>query len=203
MRYTAWRIRHKLLQAMLERDAGKKLAGRIEMDDAYLGGENPGGKPGRGSENKVPFIAVVETDQQQIRRIHLRRVESFSSAEIKAYAEASLMPGSIVVSDGLTCFHGVDEAGFLHLAYVTGGGRKSVEHPSLKWVNIILGNLKTVISGSLHAISDAHNPRYLAEFEYRFNRRFDMGRMVERLAWVALRTPPMPYRPLNSAEPVG
>jgi hypothetical protein len=34
---TAWKIKHKLKQVMLERDATKRLTGRIEIDDAYLG----------------------------------------------------------------------------------------------------------------------------------------------------------------------
>ena len=37
-------------------------------------------------------------------------------------------------------------------------------------------------------------PRYLAEFEYRFNRRYDLAAMMPRLGYVAVRTPPMPYR---------
>ena len=46
---TAWKIKHKLTQVMLERDASKPLTGRIELDDAYLGGERYGGKRGRGA----------------------------------------------------------------------------------------------------------------------------------------------------------
>src|SRR5262252_4020790 len=45
---TAWKIKHKLMQVMMERDAAKRLTGRIEVDDAYLGGERNGGKRGRG-----------------------------------------------------------------------------------------------------------------------------------------------------------
>ena len=36
---TAWKLNHKLMQVMMERDAGKRLTGRVEIDDAYLGGE--------------------------------------------------------------------------------------------------------------------------------------------------------------------
>src|ERR671912_3012836 len=44
-RQTAWLIKHKLMRAMGVREAAKpKLAGRVEVDDAYLGGEHPGGK---------------------------------------------------------------------------------------------------------------------------------------------------------------
>ena len=45
-----------------------------------------------------------------------------------------------------------------------------------------------------------HVPRYLAEFEYQFNRRYDLGTMIPRLAFVALRTAPMPYRLLKLAD---
>ena len=39
----------------------RQLQGRVEIDDAYLGGKRAGGKSGRGSENKVPFVAAVQT----------------------------------------------------------------------------------------------------------------------------------------------
>jgi len=55
----AWRVKHKLMQVMCERESTIRLSGRVEIDDAYLGGEHPGGKVGRGSENKIPLIAAV------------------------------------------------------------------------------------------------------------------------------------------------
>jgi hypothetical protein len=58
---TAWAMLHKLKQVMLEREQEKPLDGRIEMDDAYLGGARSGGKRGRGSPGKTPFVAAVET----------------------------------------------------------------------------------------------------------------------------------------------
>ncbi|WP_419592399.1 transposase [Thiolapillus sp.] len=64
----------------------------------------------------------------------------------------------------------------------------------------MLGNVKNSITGTFHSVSLKHVPRYLAEFEYRFNRRFQLDDMIERLACVGLRTPPMPYRFLRMAE---
>jgi hypothetical protein len=59
---TAWLLKQKLMAAMQTRDAGKpKLAGRVEVDDAYLGGRRSGGKRGRGAAGKTPFVAAVET----------------------------------------------------------------------------------------------------------------------------------------------
>ena len=75
---TAWRIKHKLAQVMMERDASKRLGGRVELDDAYLGGERSGGKRGRGAPGKTPFVAAVETTPEgKPVRLKLRRVTSF------------------------------------------------------------------------------------------------------------------------------
>ena len=197
---TAWSMKHKLMQTMQERDRGKRLAGRIEMDDAYLGGEKAG-IPGRGSPNKIPFIAVVETtEDKRPLRIQLRRVRGFHTRAIAAYAQANLAPQSTVWSDGLACFAGVQKAQCRHIPMVTGGGRKSAQSPAFKWVNTVLGNLKNSLRGTYHAISAKYAARYLAEFEYRFNRRFVLPAMIERLCYVAVRTPPLPNRLLTIAE---
>ncbi len=197
---TAWRLKHKLMQVMMERERGKKLAGRIELDDAYLGGEQAG-KRGRGSRNKIPFVAAVETTRDgRPMKIQLRRVRGFRKREIARYARSCLMPGSEVFTDGLWCFSGVTTADCHHNPMVTGGGRQSVQYSCFKWVNTMLGNVKNSLLGTFHAIRDKHVSRYLAEFEYRFNRRFDLPAMIERLLFAALRTPPMPYRLLRMAE---
>lgn len=198
---TAWKIKHKLMQVMMERDAGKRLKGRIEVDDAYLGGERSGGKRGRGAAGKTPIVAAVETTPEgKPIRIKLRRVRGFRRAEIARLAKDSFDPDSSVISDGLRCFAGVTEAGCSHQAIVTGSGRKAVLTPAFKWVNTALGNIKTAMTGTYRAIRDKHVSRYLAEFEYRFNRRFDLAAMMPRLGYVAVRTPPMPYRLLKLAD---
>ena len=198
---TAWTIKHKLKQVMLERDAGKPLTGRVELDDAYLGGERSGGKRGRGAPGKTPFVAAVETtpDGKPV-RLKLRRVTSFCGHAISAFAKRSLDPDCVVVSDGLQCFGRVKDAGCSHEVIITGSGPASVRIPAFRWVNTALGNIKSAIVGTYRAISSKHVPRYLAEFEYRFNRRYDLAAMIPRLTWAIVRTPPMPYRLLKLAE---
>ena len=93
-----------------------------------------------------------------------------------------------------------DNAGCVHQPIITGSGRKAALNPAFKWVNTTLGNIKNAITGTYRAIHDKHVPRYLAEFEYRFNRRYDLAAMMPRLGYVAVRTPPMPYRLLKLAE---
>ena len=55
----------------------------------------------------------------------------------------------------------------------------------------MMGNVKNAIHGTYHAIRSKHLPRYLAEFSYRFNRRFDLAGMMHRLAVAAAQTPPI------------
>ena len=81
-----------------------------------------------------------------------------------------------------------------------GQDRRRLAHRRFKWVNTALGNIKAAITGTYRAINSKHVPRYLAEFEYRFNRRYDLAAMIPRLAWAAVRTKPMPYRLLKLAE---
>jgi transposase-like protein len=198
---TAWKIKHKLMQVMMERDAVKRLSGRIEVDDAYLGGERNGGRRGRGAPGKTSIVAAVETTPEGTPiRLKLRRVKGFRRAEIATLATRNFDPASTVVSDGLRCFTGVGEAGCVHRPIIAGAGRKAALNPAFKWVNTTLGNIKSAITGTYRAVRDKHVPRYLAEFEYRFNRRYDLAAMLPRLGYVAVRTPPMPYRLLKLAE---
>jgi hypothetical protein len=197
---TAWLIKQKLMEAMRQRNHIDKLAGDVQIDDAYLGGEKPG-KTGRGAASKTPFVIAVETREDKPIYTQLRRVSGFTSAAIRSYATANIAPGSRVISDGLACFAAVTEAGVKHRAIVTGGGRPTV--PEFKWVNTGLGNIKSAITGTCRSCSPQHADRYLAVYEYRFNRRFQLDRMVERLARCTMQTAPSPYKAIVAAEMSG
>jgi transposase-like protein len=195
-RPTAWLVKHKLMRAMAAREAGKpKLAGRVEMDDAYLGGERSGGKRGRGAAGKTPIVAAVETTaERRPKRLRLTVVKGFRKREVEKLAKAAIEPGSTVVSDGLSCWPAVEKAGCSHRPMVTGSGKRAANWAPFRWVNTTLGNVKTAIAGTYHHVSPKHAPSYLASFGYRFNRRFQLDSIVERLAWAATRTAPQPYR---------
>ena len=58
-----------------------------------------------------------------------------------------MVPGRDVRSDGLSCCAGVIDAGCAH-SFVLVGARKPRDLPQFEWVNTMLGNLKTMISGA-------------------------------------------------------
>lgn len=201
---TAWKVKQKIMQVMKERDDQRQLSGIIQIDDAYYGGERHGGKRGRGSENKIPFIAAVATnDEGHPTYMNFHVVEGFRLTEISSWAKQHLSSGSKVLSDGLACFTAVKDAGCEHSSTVTGSGYESVTKEQFIWVNTMIGNVKNSITGTYHSIASRHLPRYFAEFCYRFNRRFTLENMLPRFMFVALRTPAMPYRLLSMAEAYG
>jgi ISXO2-like transposase domain len=65
----------------------------------------------------------------------------------------------------------------------------------------MLGNLKTALSGTYHSFDHVkYGARYLAEFSYRFNRRFDLAAKVPRLLRAAVTTKPHPLGVLRLSE---
>ena len=113
---TAWLMKHKLMQAMAEREATKpKLGGRVEMDDAYLGGQRSGGKRGRGAAGKTPFVAAVETTaDRRPRWLRLTVVKGFRKKEVEKLTKAGIAEGTSVVTDGLSCWRAVETLGCRH-----------------------------------------------------------------------------------------
>lgn len=188
---TAWLVHHKLMQAMTERETRYMLSGKVQVDDAYLGGERRGGKVGRGSENKVAFVAAVSvSDEGHPLRIKLSTVAGFKLKAIAQWASQNLTPGSTVYSDGLACFSAVTKAGCTHDSTVV-AGRKPKDVPQLQWINTVLGNLKTSLSGSYHSFGfSKYAQQYLGAFAYRFNRRFDLKTLPKRLLVAAAQCGP-------------
>jgi hypothetical protein len=186
---------------MLEYDNAKPLQGRVELDDSYWGAERRSGKRGRGAEANEPFVAAVQTtEDERPLKMKLSVVTGFQSEEIRKWSQHHLLPGTTVVSDGLACFNAVTDAGCEHAVHIVGHGPESAEHSAFHWVNTMLGNVKNALRGTYHALRDKHLPRYLAEFHYRFNRRYNLPSLIPRFLYVAVRTPPMPQRLLIMAE---
>lgn len=186
----AWRMKHKLMQAMAEREAGRKLGGIVQLDDAYLGGERNGGKAGRGSENKRPFVIAVETTEDgRPRHAAIDPVPGFTKAALSDWIARRLHPGADVYSDGLGAFRAL-EAEHAHTV-IEGSGRARCEEQNARWVNVVLSNLKRSLDGAYHAFRFAkYAHRYLAETMWRFNRRFGLTTLVPSLLSAAATSKP-------------
>lgn len=200
---SAWLLKHKLMQAMEQRDTRYQLQGRVELDDAYLGGERAGHiNGGRKAANKTAFVAAVQTtDEGHPLYMRLTPVDDFTKQAMRQWAQRYLAPGCHVVSDGTPAFAQVKTAQATHERYVSGGGRKAAQTEQLHWVNTLLGNLKTSMAGTYHSFKHGkYAQRYLAEFCYRFNRRFDLAAMLPGLLRALVSTGPQPLKRLRTSE---
>lgn len=198
---TAWLVKHKLMEVMRVREDDRQLDGRVEIDDAYLGGERSGGRAGRGSENKVPFVAAVQTTPDGQPQFICLRQQPFTGEEVAIFAARSLAPSATVVSDGLWCFRAVQLIGAEHERVITGCTKASVELPQFRAINTVLGNLKRALAGTYHSFDFAkYAHRYLAEAQYRFNRRFNLRAILDRLLHAACLSAPTPASAIRGAE---
>ena len=161
----------RLMAVMARREEETALSGRVEMDDADLGGVRSGGKRGRGAAGK-----------------------GSRKREIARGAKHWLAPGAAVVTDGLGCWSALDEIACSHQAIRTGSGRQAARMAPFKWVNTMLGNIKCAITGTYRQLGPDHAGRYLASFAWRYNRRYQLETMIPRFVHSAARTEPMPYR---------
>lgn len=143
---TAWCIKHKLMQAMAER----RLDGGIEVVDDHLGGEHSSGRRGHGSENKVPFISAASTRDGRPRCVRFDPVASFTNHAVADWAKRALAQNAQTASDGPQAFSTpADRSSHEHV--VMGGGPQSLSLPAFRWVNTLLGNLKTALLDTYHA----------------------------------------------------
>jgi ribosomal protein L37AE/L43A len=198
---TAWLVKHKLMEVMRVREDDRQLDGRVEIDDAYLGGERSGGKTGRGSENKVPFVVAVQTTPEGQPQFVCLRQQPFTVEEVSVFAARSIAPSATVISDGLWCFGAVQIVGADYERVVTGGGKASTTLAQFKAINTYLGNLKRSLSGTYHAFDfSKYAHRYLAEAQYRFNRRFNLRSILPRLLRAACLSTPAPAHFIRVAE---
>lgn len=189
------------MHVMTLREEPRQLTGRVEIDDAYLGGEVRGGKAGRGSPNKVPFVAAVQTTESGEPVLMCLSPRPFTKESIQAFAQRSLAAPAILVSDGLSCFAAVRDMGIRHEPHVTGSGAASSKHCAFRAVNTALGNIKTALAGTYHAFGFrkyAHS--YLGLIQYLFNRRFDLRHILQRLGRAAVATPAHPLPAVRAAE---
>jgi hypothetical protein len=192
----AWALKQKIMAVMTGRENAKRLDGRIEMDDAYLGGRRPG-KRGRGAAGKQPFVAAVSTsDERRPRKIKLLPVKGFREKEVKKLVAEHLASTGRLVTDGLSCWTAAAEAGLEHRAMVTGGGKRAAGWSPFEWVNTTLGNVKAVLTGTYRQVSPKHAGRYLGSFAWRHDRRFQLDSLIPRLVHSAVRTAPLPYAKL-------
>ncbi len=133
----------------------------------------------------------------------MSKINKFSISEINRWSLKHLNPDCIVVTDAYSPFSSLCETVDLHHSINTAGIYSDPKNKFFHWVNTMIGNVKRSIHGTYHSVSPKHLPRYLAEFSFRFNNRFQMASMIDVFIKQAIKTNPLPHHKLKLAEEWG
>lgn len=173
---TAWRIGHEIRKYLGATDGDGGLSGQVEVDETYMGGRKPGAT-GRTHGAKTVVFGMVERNGEAI----LRVVDDARKATLEPHILQHIAPGSTINSDEWISYRGLSRHGYTH---------QTVNHRQEEWVRgdahtngieSLWSQLKRSIKGTHIHVSKKHLPKYLAEFEYRFNMRHDPQEMFDRL----------------------
>jgi hypothetical protein len=126
---TAWAMLHRLRSSLL-RPGRDRLAGIVQVDETYIGGDEPGLRGGRARGKKVlTAIAVEMTEPRGLGRCHVAPVADGSAASLHAFVTDHVEPGAIVVTDAWQGYRGLDKVGYVHHRHSQRAARAREENP--------------------------------------------------------------------------
>ena len=203
---TAWLMQHKIRQAMAEGEQATRLRGLVEVDEGYVGGAEKGrGRGGRGAQTKSMVAVAVEHRgagkagrRPRPGRSALAVMPDGTAASVQAFVRNRIQPHSTVWTDAWSSYLGLTTRGYPHAAIPLGRDQEVVGR-FFPWVHITLSNLKRFLLGTHHRPQAKHLKRYVAEFTYRLNRRWQEANLFEQLAQACLSTSTIIYKDLVAA----
>ncbi len=193
---TAWSWLHKMRRAMV-RPERERLSGNIEVDETLVGGEDHGGKRGRGAERKSIVVIGIEVHEPKgFGRVRMQRIPDASGSSLIPFVCNSVEPGSTVLTDSWLGYNLLHKHGYIHKK-VNLSESGDPAHVVMPGVHRISSLLKRWILGTLQgSVSDKHLDYYLDEYTFRFNRRSSAARglLFYRLLHQAVMIKPVTYR---------
>jgi len=193
---TAWAMLHRL-RSVLVRPGRERLSGTVEVDETYIGGEEPGLRVGRAKGKKsLVGIAVERIGSRGFGRCRMARLADASAGSLRAFLVDSVEEGATVISDGWQPYRQATAGLYSHERYVASGHRASELLPG---VHRIAALTKRWLLGTHQgSVDEAHLPHYLNEFVFRFNRRRSRSRglVFYRVLELAVDHDPVRYRDL-------
>lgn len=192
---TAWSWLHKMRRAMV-RPGRDKLGGIVEVDETLIGGEDRGGKRGRGAGRKSIVVIALEIHEPiGYGRVRMKRVPDFSSSSLIPFVKDVVERGTEIRTDSWGGYNELDRLGYAHKK-INLSATGDPDHVLMPGVHRISSLLKRWLLGTHQgAVSGKHLDYYLDEYTFRFNRRTSKARgmLFYRLIQQAVATGPFPY----------
>lgn len=194
---TAWAMLHRYRSAMV-RPGRERLIGEVEVDETYVGGQEPGVRGRQTTTKTIVAIAVEVREPRGFGRIRLQCVPDVSAASLVPFVCDTVEPDATVLTDGWSGYNSLAGHGYTHERTVISGSGDPA-HVSLPAVHRVASLLKRWLLGTHQgAARPEHLDAYLNEFTFRFNRRASRrrGLLFHRLLQQAVQADPITYRQL-------
>jgi len=197
---TAWAMLHRYRTAMV-RPGREVLNGRVEVDETFIGGEEPGPR-GRGALGKTLVVIAVELREPRgYGRARMSIIPNAEAQTLRKFLIATVEPGSTVITDGWSGYLGIDKVGYPHDRRSQRAAKALGEDIGklLPGVHRIASLAKRwLLSTHQGAVHIEHLPGYLDEFCFRFNRRRSRSRglVFYRVLQLAIGHDPVRYQQL-------
>jgi len=176
---SAWYLLKRIQTAMMERDWDYMLSGIVEVDDAFFGAaDDDNGKRGRGTSKTQVIVGLSINGKGHPQYVKMEAVSNLKAETVGTFASTNIASGSTISSDAYSSYKRLSENGYNHKPKKF-NPKEDKEH--LKWLHTIISNAKAFINGTYHGLDEKHLNFYLAEFCYRFNRRFNIDLLFNRL----------------------
>jgi transposase len=172
----AWRMAHEIRKYMARVDGDNDLSGHVEADETLIGGRHHGIR-GRGARGKTVIFGMVERRGNVMTKI----VSDTTRNTLQGIIQDHVKTGSTISTDEFKSYRNLDKKGYTH-------GRVRHEYDQyvngIHHVNTLEGfwsQIKRSIKGTHIHVSKKHLPKYLGEFEFRYNMRATPSLMFSRL----------------------
>ena len=199
---TAWSWLHKMRHAMV-RPGREQLCGNVEIDETLIGGEDHGGKRGRGAGRKsIVVIAVEVINPKGFGRVRMLHIPDASASNLIPFVLNTVKPGSTVFTDCWRGYNPLQNNGYIH-EKINLSESGDPAHVLMPGVHRIASLLKRWLLGTHQgAVSPQHLDYYLDEYTFRFNRRKSTARglLFYRLLQQAVEIPTITYKNIVGNE---
>jgi transposase-like protein len=202
---TAWAMLGRL-RSVLVRPGRDLLSGTVEVDETFIGGEEPGLRGGRARGRKsLAGIAVEIMEPKGMGRCRMAILQDASAATLRPFITGRVEPGARIITDAWQGYHGLDGLGYRHERRSQRAARARGEDPGelLPAVHRVASLVKRWLLGTHQgSVDPAHLASYLDEFVFRFNRRRSASRGLVfcRLLELAAAHDPVRYRDLVAGQ---
>ena len=193
----AWLMGHKIRQAMTQRDSRYQVQNTVQADEIYIGGRQPRTELETLGTNKTPFLIMVEENKSKPRFVSFEELESIYDGHVVPALKKKVQKGSKLKMDAGGGYANITKGGYYGLKQVNYSKEKLKAQKHLAWVNTLTSNLKRFLLSTYHGIHPKYRRAYLAEFAYRFNRRYWPYQAFDRLLYACLNAAPVTLHALK------